>query len=94
MATVRKTPLEKFRSRQRRNGVVRVELQVHKDDAALLRLVAQALGDPLREAEARSLLRARFAAPSPVGLKTLLASAPLDDIDLTRTHDLGRPVEL
>jgi hypothetical protein len=94
MARSRQTPLEKFRSRQQRKGIVRVELQVHKDDAPLMRLVAQALGDPLREGEARSLLSAWFAAPNPVGLKTLLASAPLDGIDIARPRDIGRPVEL
>ena len=94
MATVRKTPLDTFRRRQKRQGIVRVEVQVRKEDAALVRRVAQALADPEREAEARSLLKARFARPSPVGLKALLASAPLDDIELQRPRDLGRPVDL
>ena len=93
MPKSRKTPLETFRGRRKRQGIVRVEVQVRKDDAALLRSVAQALGDPRRAAEARSLLRARFATPSPVGLKALLASAPLDGIELERPRDLGRPVD-
>ncbi len=88
------TPLETFRRRMKRRGIVRVEVQVRKDDAALLRSVAQALGDPAREAEARSLLRTCFAAPSAVGLKALLASAPFDGIDLERPRDLGRPSDL
>lgn len=94
MANARKTPLESFRKRQKREGIVRVEVQVRKEDAALLRSVAQALGDPTREAETRSLLKTRFVAPSPAGLKALLASAPLDGIELERSRDLGRPVEL
>ena len=94
MPKSQKTPLETFRRRLKRRGIVRVEVQVCKDDAALLRSVAQALGDPGREAEARSLLRACFATPSPVGLKALLASAPLDGIDLERPRDLGRPFDL
>jgi len=89
-----KTPLETFRRRLKRQGIVRVEVRVRKDDAALLRSVAQALGDPGRETEARSLLRTRFATPSPVGLKALLASAPLDGIELKRPRDRGRPVDL
>ena len=93
MPKSRKTPLEAFRWRRKRQGIVRVELQVRKDDAALLRGVARALGDPGREAEARSLLRARFATPSPAGLKALLAAAPLDGIELKRPRDLGRPVD-
>jgi len=94
VANARKTPLESFRKRQKREGIVRVEVQVRKEDAVLLRGVAQALGDPAREAETRSLLKARFTAPRPVGLKALLASAPLDGIELERSRDLGRPVDL
>ena len=94
MANARKTPLDRFRRRQKRQGIVRVELQVRKEDAALVRSIAQALGDPARAAEARSLLQARFATPGATGLKALLASAPLEGIDLDRPRDLGRPVDL
>ena len=61
MTTASKTPLDGFRLRQKRQGLVRFELQVRKEDAALVRGVAKALVDPAREAEARSLLKARFA---------------------------------
>jgi hypothetical protein len=94
MTTASKTPLDSFRLRQKRQGLVRVELQVRKEDAALVRGVAKALVDPAREAEARSLLTARFVTPVAIGLKALLASAPLDGIELDRAHDLGRPVDL
>ena len=59
MTTASKTPLDSFRLRQKRQGLVRFELQVRKEDAALVRGVAKALVDPAREAEARSLLKAR-----------------------------------
>jgi hypothetical protein len=39
-------------------------------------------------------LRQRFVEPPKVSLKALLASAPLDGIDLDRGHDLGRDVDL
>ena len=94
MVAVVKTPLETFRSRQKRRGMVRIEVQARKEDAALLRSVARALCDPAREAEARRLLRARFGSPEAVGLKALLASAPLEGIELDRPRDLGRPVDL
>lgn len=94
MPTVRKTPLSSFRNRQKRQGIVRVEVQVRKEDAVLVRGVARALGDPQRAAEARRLLKARFAKPASAGLKTLLAAAPLDGIDIDRPRDLGRPVDL
>jgi hypothetical protein len=94
MTTARKTPLNSFRSRQKRQGVVRVEVQVRKEDAVLVRGVARALGDPQRAAEARSLLKARFAKPPSAGLKALLASAPIEGIEISRPRDLGRPVDL
>ncbi len=94
MTVARKNSLESFRKRQRRKGLVRVEVQVQKEDAALLRSVAQALGDPQRAADLRSALKVRLAPSGAVDLKALLASAPLDDIDLERSRDLGRTVAL
>ena len=82
------------RARMARRGFVRVEVNVRKEDVGLVRLVAAALSDPARQAEARLLLRQRFAQPPGVSLKALLASAPLDGIDLDRGQDLGRAVDL
>jgi hypothetical protein len=78
----------------KRQGVVRVEVHVRKDDAALVRGVVKALGDPERETETRALLRERFGAGRAAGLKALLAAAPLEGIDLARGRDIGRDVEL
>jgi hypothetical protein len=75
-------------------GVVRVEVHVHKNDAALVRSVARALSDPAVETETRVLLRERFGMAKAKGLKEFLASAPLEDLDLTRKRDFGRKVEL
>jgi len=87
-------PLAAYRRRLKKRGFVRVEVHVPKRDAALVRGVAQALADPAREADARALLHERFVAAKPTGLKALLAAAPLEGVDLTREHDLGREVEL
>ena len=46
------------------------------------------------EAETRALLRERFAAGKAKGLKALLASAPLEGIELNRDRDFGRVVSL
>jgi hypothetical protein len=73
---------------------VRVEVSVRKEDASLVRGVASALSDPSRQAEARRFLQQRFVESSTTDLKTLLASAPLDGIDLDRSPDPGRHVEL
>jgi hypothetical protein len=82
------------RARMARRGYVRVEVNVRKEDASLVRQIAAALSDPARQAEARALLRLRFAEPPEVSLKALLASAPVEGIDLDRGHDLGRDVDL
>ncbi len=75
-------------------GFVRVEVNVRKEDASLVRHVASALSDPSRQAETRRLLQQRFAAPPQRGLKALLAAAPLDGIDLDRSSAAGRDVDL
>lgn len=89
-----KSSLASHRARMARRGFVRVEVNVSKDDASLVRHVAAALADPARQAAARMLLRQRFAEPPKVSLKALLASAPFDGIDLDRGPDLGRDVDL
>jgi hypothetical protein len=89
-----KTPLANYRSRMKRQGVVRVEIRVHKKDAELVRRIARALIDPEREAETRAHLRQRFGNPTPQGLKTLLAAAPLEGVDLERSRNIGRVVDL
>jgi hypothetical protein len=92
--TKAKSPLETHRARMRRQGFVRVEVTVRKEDASLVRGVASALSDPSRQVEARRLLRQRFVEPAKIDLKALLASAPLDGIDLDRGSDFGRDIDL
>ena len=94
MASTDPSPVTQWRKRRQRQGFVRVEVQVRKEDAALVRDVATALGDPARETEARALLREKIATPRSGGLKALLASAPLEGIDLERPRDFGRDVPL
>ena len=94
MTSKAKSSLAKHRARMERQGLVRVEVNVRKEDASLVRHVASALSDPSRQAEARLLLRQRFAEPPKVSLKALLASAPLDGIDLDRSRDPGRDIDL
>ena len=88
------SPVTKWRRRCRRQGLVRVEIQIRKEDASLVRDVATALVDPERETETRAILREKIAAPRSGGLKALLASAPLDGIDLERPRDVGRDTTL
>lgn len=94
MTEPRKSSVQTFRKRLLQRGLVRVEVHVQKADADLVRGVARALCDPQTAAEARSVLSARFAKPATTGLKALLASAPLEGVDLDRPRDLGREVDL
>jgi len=85
-----------FTSRRRptRRGTMRLEVQVRHDDAALVRRVAEALADPLRGDDARSLLLERFGTKTSVGLKSLLAAAPLEGVDLERARDVRPDIDL
>jgi ribosomal protein L15E len=94
MAGRARSPVARHRARKARQGFVRVEINVRKEDALLLRRVAGALADPARQGAARTLLRQRFAEPARVSLKALLAAAPLDGVALDRGRDLGRDVDL
>jgi hypothetical protein len=94
MAGKAKSSVATHRAREQRQGFVRVEVNVRKEDASLVRGVASALSDPSRQAEARKLLRQRFTEPTKVSLKALLASAPLEGIELDRGRDPGREVDL
>jgi hypothetical protein len=94
MASKMKSSVAIHRARKERQGFVRVEVNVRKEDASLVRRVASALSDPSRQGQARKLLRQGFAELPKVSLKALLASAPLDGITLDRSRDLGRDVDL
>jgi hypothetical protein len=87
MTASQRKALIAHRRRLKRRGIARLEIHVRKDDAALMRGVARALADPAREADARALLRKRFAPGKAKGRKALLAAAPLEGIDLTRARD-------
>jgi len=89
-----RSSLSRHRARKARQGFVRVEVSVRKEDAGLVREVATALSDPTRQSAARKLLRQQFVEPRKLTLKALLASAPLEGIDLDRNRDFGRDAEL
>jgi hypothetical protein len=94
MPKAKGTALTRHRRRLKREGIVRVEIQVRKEDADLLRDVARALGAPEEAEGTRALLRAHFGARRVQGLKALLAAAPLEGLDLERSRDPGRVVDL
>jgi hypothetical protein len=69
-------------------------VQVRREDVPLIRAVAAALVSPDQATEARALLRRRFGPEQTGSLKDLLAAAPLDDVDLARSRDTGRAIDL
>jgi hypothetical protein len=93
MSVRARSSLASHRARKARQGFVRVEVNVRKEDAGLVRQVAAALSDPARQAAARALIRQRLVEPPKLSLKALLAAAPLEGIDLDRVRDFGRNVE-
>ena len=94
MANTGLSPVTRWRKRRQRQGFVRVVVQVREEDVALVRNVAAALVDPERETGTRAILREKIAAPRSGGLKALLASAPLEGIDLERSREFGRNAPL
>lgn len=94
MRKVQESAIANFRNRMKRQGVVRVEVYVRKDDASLVRNMAKALADPSRESDTRAMLREQFGETRGLGLKALLAAAPIEGMSHDRRWDKGRMVEL
>ena len=83
----------RYRKRQKSLGIVRFEVQVPAEDAALLNAAAKALKNPQHAHRTRILLREIAASPAP-SLKTLLTTGPdFEDLNLDRAQDLGRVSE-
>ncbi len=94
MPKPQQSSVQLYRQRMKRKGLVRVEVQARKEDAALVRGIAAALADPAREAEIRAILRMVVPSPAPGSLKALLGATPLEGIDVERPRDHGRMIEL
>ncbi|MCC7346659.1 MAG: hypothetical protein IT538_04605 [Variibacter sp.] len=94
MAHARKSPVSDYRRRIKREGYVRLEVLVRKDDAELVRNLVQAMADPARRAIVKDTLVSLIQKRPRRDLKALLASAPLEGIDLTRERDFGREIDL
>jgi hypothetical protein len=60
-----------FRKRLKQRKMARLEVHVRKDDAALIRNVIRALGNPHQEQATRALLREYFGTGQEQGLKAL-----------------------
>ena len=94
MVKAQRKAINSFRKRLKQRGMARLEVNVRKGDAPLVRNVVRALSSPEREQTARALLRKYFGNTQAVGLKALLAAAPPEGINLSRERDFGRDVDL
>ncbi len=103
MAQVQETALRRHRQRRKRRGIVRVEVQAPRGDAALIRLLAAELrADSDAARRLRALLHEALAlAPNGSLLEMLACDLPGDrdadgliDEALARDRELPRDVEL
>ncbi len=87
--------MRRHRQRLKNQGLQRIEVYVPADDAALIKGLAKVLcGDSAKAERLRRVLGADAEEGSASGLKELLASAPLDGIELVRSRDHGRDLDL
>jgi hypothetical protein len=94
MADARRKAVAEHRKRLKNRGLARIELRAPAQDAALLREIAAALADPERSAGTRRLLHEHFGPYAGLGLKELLAAAPLDlELDFDRRAEINREIE-
>lgn len=94
MSDAQKKAIQNYRARLARKGLTRVEVHVPKVDVAFVREVASALSDPARADQVRAALKRPNSIYSGMTLKDLLSCAPLEGIDLTRSKDTGRDIDL
>ena len=87
--SIHPSPVTQRRRPCRRQGFVRVGVQVRKEDAALVRHIATAPVGSGRETGTRAILREKIAAPRSGGPDAPLAPVPLEGIDLERPRDFG-----
>jgi hypothetical protein len=88
-----KNALAAHRRRRKREGLIRLEVSVRKDDAPLVRRIAGELNDPDRAPEFRSMLRKQLSPAAPT-FKELLERTPIDGLEFDRPRDLPREIEL
>ena len=94
MSSIVNKHVAEHRKRLKQRGLVRIELRAPKEDAGLLRDIASALADPARGLATRRLLREHFNPYAGIGLKELLAAAPLDlELDFERRIDPPREID-
>lgn len=95
MTSSQKRAVSRFRKRQRKKGMARMEINLPEKDRELLRKTAANLraGGKIAE-QTRAALNSLINPYEGMGFKTLLESAPLEGVDLERSAETGRDIEL
>jgi len=96
MSSAQKKAVERHRKRQKQEGIIRMEINIPESDRELLRKAAENLraGGVLAE-QTRTALSAIINPYEGMGLKQLIENAPpLDMLDLERSTETGRDIEL
>ena len=94
MTKTNSSPISRHRERDNRQASARIGRQSQKGHAGLVRDVPAAPGNSVPESEERDTQRKKTVATRARGFKKLLASAPLEGIDLERSRDSGRDIPL
>lgn len=95
MSSSQKKAVERHRRRQLKNGIVRMEINVPKADREMLRKAAAKLRAGGQVAERiRAVLDSILNPFDGLTLKELLESAPLEGVDLERSRETARDIDL
>lgn len=95
MTPSQRKAVQRHRDRQAKRGMVRMEISVPEGDRELLRQTAANLrvGGDLAE-KTRMALLSVINPYEGMGLKELLEAAPLEDLDLERSRETWRDIDL
>lgn len=96
MTPAQKKAVEDYRERQKEKGLVRVEVNVPDADRLLIKRVAESLRAGGEKAmKTRSALSSILNPYEGMNLKELLENAPpLDELDLERSKETARDIDL
>ena len=95
MTPAQKKAVQEHRKRQAKKGIVRVEVNVPDSDRDLIRQTAANLraGGEIAE-QTRAALSSVLNPFEGMNLRELLEAAPLDELDLERSKETWRDIEL
>ena len=95
MGQSQKKAVRRHRKRQKEKGLVRVEVNVPEVDKPLIRQLARNLCSGGQTAEhTRAVLTAALNPYEGMDLKQLLENSPLDELELERSRETWRDIDL